>query len=174
VFKDDDDKQIARVRARLMEQQMAKRKRLNEKIANLKQQYRTINDEWQLHCARLDRISEPTSTRANRRNPQMGVAGFGDAVRSEAEFLEILASLESADMQDPNMRAARTTATAPEMIIDPDKEGPLKKDYDDDNGFVADPIAFYLSEFDPDLWSEEEKAIFAKRYALWPKQFGKI
>ncbi|GAC72796.1 hypothetical protein PANT_7d00280 [Moesziomyces antarcticus T-34] len=112
--------------------------------------------------------------RANRRSAQAGFAGFGDAVRSEAEFLEILASLENADMQDPNMRAARTTATAPDMYINPDSDQPLKLRYDDVNGSVADPLAFYLDEFDPDFWSEEEKAIFARRYALWPKQFGKI
>lgn len=112
--------------------------------------------------------------RANRRSAQAGFAGFGDAVRSEAEFLEILASLENADMQDPNMRAARTTATAPDMYINPDSVQPLKLRYDDINGSVADPLAFYLDEFDPDFWSEEEKAIFARRYALWPKQFGKI
>ncbi len=111
--------------------------------------------------------------RANRRSAQAGFAGFGDAVRSEAEFLEILA-LENADMQDPNMRAARTTATAPDMYINPDSDQPLKLRYDDINGSVADPLAFYLDEFDPDFWSEEEKAIFARRYALWPKQFGKI
>ncbi|SOV07042.1 uncharacterized protein UDID_18620 [Ustilago sp. UG-2017a] len=74
----------------------------------------------------------------------------------------------------PDMRAARTTATAPDMFIDPDSDHLMKLRYDDVNGYVADPLAFYLDEFDPDLWSEEEKAIFARRYALWPKQFGKI
>ena len=113
-------------------------------------------------------------TRANRRNTQTGFAGFGDAVRSEAEFLEILASLENADMQDPNMRAARTTATEPDMMINPDSRSPPLGDYDDDNGYVADPIAFYLSDFDPDYWTEEEKTTFERRYALFPKQFGKI
>lgn len=116
----------------------------------------------------------PSLTRSNRRNTQTGFAGFGDAVRSEAEFLEILASLESADMQDPNMRAARTTATEPEMILNPDAKQALLSDYDDDNGFVADPVAFYCCDFDPDYWTEEEKVTFERRYALFPKQFGKI
>lgn len=140
-------------------------------------------------------------TRSNRRNTQSsgGLVGFGDAVRSEAEFLEILASLESADMQDPSMRAARTTAVEPDMILDRwssavanglndnEQEGDAgelyfgtkdkgwgKSVYDDDNGFVADPKAFYESDFDPDFWSEEEMTIFARRYSLFPKQFGKI
>lgn len=114
-------------------------------------------------------------TRANRRNTQSaGFAGFGDAVRSEAEFLEILASLGNADMQDPSARAARTTAVEPEMAINPHDDHPLRRSYDDDNGHVANPEQFYLSDFDPDFWSEEEKATFERRYALYPKQFGKI
>ncbi|CBQ70382.1 conserved hypothetical protein [Sporisorium reilianum SRZ2] len=212
---EDDDKQAKRTQAHLFTQLLDRKKRLNEKAEELKKRYRSINDEWKLHCQRLDRSAERremlrrpqvntpagtpggfgvedapsggggggggllgaslTTGRANRRSAQAGgFAGFGDAVRSEAEFLEILASLENADMQDPNMRAARTTATAPDMYINPDSDRLMKLRYDDVNGFVADPLAFYLDEFDPDVWSEEEKAIFARRYALWPKQFGKI
>lgn len=209
---DQEDEETQRTKAQLFDQLTDRKKRLNEKVESLKKRYRSINEEWKLHCSRLDRIAErrellrrpPVNTpagtpgafgvedpspgaggggmlgaslstgRANRRREQAGFAGFGDAVRSEAEFLEILASLENADMQDPNMRAARTTATAPDMFIDPDSDHLMKLRYDDVNGFVADPVGFYLDEFDPDVWSEEEKAIFARRYALWPKQFGKI
>ncbi|SPO22720.1 uncharacterized protein UTRI_01398 [Ustilago trichophora] len=208
----DDDKRTERIKAQLYDQLLDRKKRLNDKVECLKKRYRSINEDWKVHCSRLDRAAErremlrrpPVNTpagtpggfgvedpasgaasggllgaslttgRANRRSAQAGFAGFGDAVRSEAEFLEILASLENADMQDPNMRAARTTATAPDMYIDPDSDHLMKLRYDDINGFVADPLAFYLDEFDPDVWSEEEKAIFARRYALWPKQFGKI
>lgn len=212
---EDDDKQAKRTEIHLFNRLLDRKKRLNEKIEELKKRYRSINDEWKLHCQRLDRSAERRETlrrpqvntpagtpggfgvedassggggggggllgaslttgRANRRSAQAGgFAGFGDAVRSEAEFLEILASLENADMQDPNMRAARTTAMAPDMYIDPDSDRLMKLRYDDVNGFVADPLAFYLDDFDPDIWSEEEKVIFARRYALWPKQFGKI
>jgi hypothetical protein len=55
--------------------------------------------------------------RGNRRNPSTAF-GYGDAVRSEAEFLEILASLETADMRDPNVRATRTAAIVPDMVLD--------------------------------------------------------
>lgn len=119
-------------------------------------------------------------TRSNRRNTQSGgISSFGDAVRSEAEFLEILASLESADMQDPSMRAARTTAVVPDMVINvsaraKDLHATASTIFHDDNGFVANPLDFYLSDFDPDYWSAEDKIIFEKRYALYPKQFGKI
>ncbi|SNX82358.1 uncharacterized protein MEPE_01064 [Melanopsichium pennsylvanicum] len=209
---EERDKQAEQTKAQLFGQLLDRKKRLNQKIETLKQRYRSINEEWKLHCSRLDRAAERremlrrphvstpagtpggfgaeepstgaagggvlgaslTTSRTNRRNAQTGFAGFGDAVRSEAEFLEILASLETADMQDPNMRAARTTATAPDMHINPESDHLMKLPFDDINGYVADPLAFYLDEFDPDVWSEEEKAIFARRYALWPKQFGKI
>ncbi|KAK0552792.1 DNA-binding protein snt1 [Tilletia horrida] len=122
-----------------------------------------------------DYVATPLSARANRRGGGVsGFPGFGDAVRSEAEFLEILATLENADMQDPNARAARTTATVPDLVLTPNDGEPMMSSYDDDNGFVADPVAFYFDEFDPDVWTEEEKAIFERKYALWPKQFGRI
>ncbi|CAO1630262.1 unnamed protein product [Parajaminaea phylloscopi] len=111
---------------------------------------------------------------STRRGQPGGALGLGDAVRSEAEFLEILASLESADMQDPEARAARTATTVPDQEINPDGDVMLKYEVDERNGYVADPVAYYLDGFDPDFWSQEEKAIFARKYALWPKQFGRI
>ncbi|CAD6899969.1 unnamed protein product, partial [Tilletia laevis] len=120
-----------------------------------------------------DYVSMPLSARPNRRGGTSAYPAFGDAVRSEAEFLEILATLENADMQDPNARAARTTATVPDLILSTDGE-PMMSGYDDDNGYVADPVAFFFDEFDPDVWTEEEKAVFERKYALWPKQFGRI
>ncbi|KAL9939528.1 hypothetical protein V8E36_001345 [Tilletia maclaganii] len=120
-----------------------------------------------------DFVTTPSTARANRRGGASAFPGFGDAVRSEAEFLEILASLENADMQDPNARAARTTATVPDLILNANGE-PMMSNYDDDNGFVADPVAFYFDDFDPDVWTEEEKSIFERKYAIWPKQFGRI
>ncbi|PWN37731.1 uncharacterized protein FA14DRAFT_117644, partial [Meira miltonrushii] len=63
---------------------------------------------------------------------------------------------------------------AEELYLGTKDKGWGKSVYDDDNGFVADPKAFYESDFDPDFWSEEEMTIFARRYSLFPKQFGKI
>lgn len=133
----------------------------------------SIPEEASLGITSTPAMIPTMSGRANRRGAQSSF-GFGDAVRSEAEFLEILASLETADMQDPEARAARTATTVPNQLINPDRDALLKSEVDDLNGFVADPVAFYLDEFDPDYWSQEEKVIFARKYAIWPKQFGKI
>lgn len=110
--------------------------------------------------------------RANRRNTN-NAFGYGDAVRSEAEFLEILASLETADMRDPTVRATRTAAVVPDMVIG-DVERRHLLALDDESRRVDDPVDFFGIETPMDLWTEEEVQIFCKRYSQHPKQFGKI
>ncbi|WFD28081.1 DNA-binding protein snt1 [Malassezia nana] len=184
----------ALVQERIHAQVQAKEQAYEAKLQALREEYRTKHQAWTEYCRRLDQmyerramqrsgasahddspmsssllsaVSTPASSRTFRRGG-IGSGGFGDVVRSEAEFQEILASLENAEMQDPAVRAARTSATVPDM----DLREPLV--FDNDNGYVADPVHFYFDRFDPDVWSEEEKAIFARRYVLYPKQFGRI
>ncbi|KPV75317.1 uncharacterized protein RHOBADRAFT_53310 [Rhodotorula graminis WP1] len=118
------------------------------------------------------------SSRANRRSAGgAGAAfgGYGDAVRSEAEFLEILASLETADLRDPDARAARTAAVVPDMVIDPsERREVLELAFDDDRYLVDDPVDAYGIDQPLDVWTEDEVETFCKRYAAHPKQFGKI
>ncbi|GAA98431.1 uncharacterized protein L969DRAFT_94207 [Mixia osmundae IAM 14324] len=112
--------------------------------------------------------------RANRRaNAALSSSfGYGDAARSEAEFLEILASLEHADMRDPTLRASRTTAVVPDMALSSTEMGFLS--LIDENALVIDPIAFYGIRDPGPVWSPDEERIFAQNYAVFPKQFGKI
>lgn len=182
------------------------RRRLAEKTEMLKKQYRQYQHAWTKACERLDRIYErrdaqrraaqpghapgadsnmpalgsglqtPMPVSRTYRRGALGSEGFGDAVRSEAEFLEILASLENADMQDPAMRAARTAAAVPDMElrVDGRPDPNTAMQLEDDNYYVADSAKFFFDEFDPDVWSDEERTIFEKRYAKYPKQFGRI
>ncbi|WFD35371.1 DNA-binding protein snt1 [Malassezia cuniculi] len=157
---------------------------LERKIAALRAEYRERHHAWLAYCAELDRQKErkesvhqveespsaPTSARSRRSHA--GISG--DAVRSEAEFLEILATLEHQDMQDPAQRAARTAAVIPDMDIRVDGRRRPDACVDVDNVLVADSKRFFCGNFDPDYWSEAEKAVFARRYALYPKQFGRI
>ena len=110
--------------------------------------------------------------RANRRNNNASY-GYGDAVRSEAEFLEILASLETADMRDPNVRATRTAAVVPDMVVDDSERRELLA-LEDTRRLVVDPVDFYSLGAPLDLWTEEEVQIFCKRFSQHPKQFGRI
>jgi len=95
-----------------------------------------------------------------------------DTVRSEAELLEIIQSLESADMRNPELRAAKTTANIPSMILDPKERA---KTFDDRSGLVVDPVTYYHTGKDTgDVWTKQETSTFLESYMLYPKQFGKI
>lgn len=118
-----------------------------------------------------------TGGRSNRRGTgaSVGTFGYSDTVRSEAEFLEILASLETADLRDPDVRAARTAAVVPDMVIDPsERREVLELAFEDERYRVEDPIATYGINAPLEMWTEQEVETFCKRYALYPKQFGKI
>ncbi|BFZ61047.1 DNA-binding protein snt1 [Saitoella coloradoensis] len=180
---------------------LGKRKAVvREKELALKRQYKRLHDQWTTYTAELDSMKENeerqkqrfvaqaaaapvvqdttasygTSTRASRRNPG-GTAGFhhGDAARSEAEFLEILANLEWENQRDPNARAKLTTASIPSMILD-EKERKELAYYDDNHRVRVDPVKFYHISNHPDVWTDEEHALFCQRYVQFPKQFGKI
>ncbi|KAI8582467.1 hypothetical protein K450DRAFT_227301 [Umbelopsis ramanniana AG] len=95
-----------------------------------------------------------------------------DTVRSEAELLEIIQSLESADMRNPELRAAKTTANIPPMILDLKERA---QTFDDRSGLVEDPITYYHTGKDTgDVWTKQETSTFLESYMLYPKQFGKI
>lgn len=118
-----------------------------------------------------------TGGRSNRRGTgaSVGAFGYSDTVRSEAEFLEILASLETADLRDPDVRAARTAAVVPDMVIDAsERREVLEFAFEDERYRVEDPIATYGINAPLEMWTEQEVETFCKRYALYPKQFGKI
>ncbi|ORX36843.1 hypothetical protein BD324DRAFT_651324 [Kockovaella imperatae] len=169
-----------------------------DKVARLKAEYLRIDKQWKEHCRALDASMElrgpppadlyatpnalpiltpaagpaPTTpgdevfgSRANRRR------GAGDSVATEAEFQEILLSLQDTAARDPTYRASKTTAVVPDMILDDEK----RLLYDDENDLVTDPVAFY--DFNGDAepeWTAEERATFLRRYLAYPKQFGKI
>ncbi|KAI8381553.1 uncharacterized protein BYT42DRAFT_309361 [Radiomyces spectabilis] len=95
-----------------------------------------------------------------------------DAARSEAELLEIIQSLESADMRNPELRAAKTTATIPAMILDPKAR---MRTYNDRSGLVKDPLTYYHTGPDTgDVWTQQEMTAFMEGYIQNPKQFGHI
>lgn len=167
-----------------------------DKIRTLREEYRELDEEWKEHCSFLDQImkdrgpppadlfaqpgaipvimpgSVPVTpnddifgSRANRRR------GVGDVVTTEAEFQEILAGLADSAAKDPNLRASKTTAVVPEMLISEERH--LR--FQDENDLVTDPMAFYdfAGTAEP-IWTDEERTIFNRRYLAYPKQFGRI
>ncbi|CAO3612503.1 unnamed protein product [Cunninghamella blakesleeana] len=95
-----------------------------------------------------------------------------DAARSEAELLEIIQSLESAEMRNPELRAAKTTATIPAMILDVKERA---RTYNDRSGLIEDPLTYYHTGSETeDVWTQQEMTAFMESYMQYPKQFDKI
>ncbi|KAF9401160.1 hypothetical protein BGX21_002544 [Mortierella sp. AD011] len=177
-----------RLRDAMLHNMATKAAALDEKELELKREYKQHWESWIKKVEKLDKIKEKMSnaplpanvreedlvqsdnvlfTTRNRRGTYNS-----DAVRSEAELMEIIQSLENADMRNPDLRASRTAATVPPMILDPYVRE--KVHYFDRNHLVTDPAKYYRLGPVTDIWTEEEREIFIKRYLNYPKQFGKI
>jgi hypothetical protein len=144
--------------------------------AELEDRYYTAHKKWLLHCQRLDTAAfrqqadgMPTqSTRTTRRS----AAALGDAVRSDLEMEQIMISLGNDDLTDPNILATRNLAKVPDMLSSA-HQNPIVR-FDDTSNEVFDPQKFYDITREVEDWSEDEKKIFVKAYAQYPKQFGII
>ena len=133
----------------------------------LEKAYESENDS-----TKKPKIEEPTSskTTSSRRSRH-----HGDSVRTEAEFMEILASLEQERERDPLIRAQYGAAIIPDMILDPIEKYALNRKMDSNNlvrnkdawaqRILTDPI---------DTFTEAEHAKFCELYTLYPKKFGRI
>lgn len=149
---------------------------VDKKIGRLRAEYLGLQSKWLEHCAKLDeeaKASSPedavtTSGRTTRRS----AATHGDAVRSDLEMEQIIASLGNEDLTDANHLAMRNAATLPDMISV--TRGYIDFVYDDTNNLVPNAPEFYRQRTGIDDWTEEEKHIFLKAYAAYPKQFGII
>lgn len=108
--------------------------------------------------------------------PQSGRRGrrHGDLVTTEAEFQEILKSLENEQNEDPMKRAERVAATIPDLILDPVLRNGFK--YMDSNNIVHDKQAWTTrvkTDF-MDNFTEREHEMFCEAFCRFPKRFGQI
>ncbi|KAI0915939.1 hypothetical protein AcV5_003406 [Taiwanofungus camphoratus] len=148
---------------------------LAEKIQRLREEYLALHERWMHHCSKLDEVAKAhaleeaaaTAGRTTRRS-----AALGDAVRSDLEMEQIIASLGNEELTDANHLAARNAAKIPDMVSL--TNGPVEFMFDDTNNLVDDPISFYAPRTGTDDWTEEEKAVYLERFAVYPKQFGII
>ncbi|KAF9899520.1 hypothetical protein EC991_008779 [Linnemannia zychae] len=177
-----------RLRTAMLRNMSAKATALDEKELQLKRDYKQYWEIWEKKVQKLDKLKEkqlqtPAAANAREEDQVLGEntlftprnrrgAHNGDAVRSEAELMEIIQSLENADMRNPDVRASRTAATVPPMILDSTIRDKIR--YLDRNHLVTDPATYYRLGPVTDPWTEEERQIFIKRYLIYPKQFGKI
>ncbi|KAJ1981232.1 DNA-binding protein snt1 [Dimargaris verticillata] len=167
--------------------------------AVLKRQYKSWYKKWQAQLVKppfespraspavsdtssrrddLGLRTTPTNTRPSRRHGS-GNAGLysSDTVRSEAELMEIIQSLQHEQMHNPDFRSSRTAAVIPNMVLDPRKR--LLLMYNNCNGLVTSPRAYYeigqpLYHTSCGSWSLTESDIFIRRYFQYPKRFEKM
>jgi len=167
----------AKVSQNLLERFNKRAEDLTEKNRRLRAEYKAHHDRWTAHCRRLDKVmaasnAEGVPQRSTRSSRRSGF--FGDAARSDLEMEQIIASLGSEDMTDPNVLAMHNMAVIPDLISTTDEAYKLGISYLDDNGMVDDPVQNYNVYEALGAWTAEERDIFLKKYAAHPKQFGAI
>jgi hypothetical protein len=165
------------IRSSLVDCFVERQSEIVEKSRRLKVEYLALHERWLEHCTRLDEVQKtgfpeesaaPSSGRTTRRS----TAVMGDAVRSDLEMEQIIASLGVEELTDPSYLAIKNVAKIPDMISV--TEGSVPYLFDDTNNIVDDPSDFYSASSGQDYWTEEERDVFLNEFAAHPKQFGLI
>ncbi|CAA7264339.1 unnamed protein product [Cyclocybe aegerita] len=152
-----------------------RRAMVDEKVARLREEYLTLHERW---VARCNALNEQQKTLASEHENQhtgrttRRSTAFTDAVRSDFEMEQIIASLGNDDATDPNHLSMRNLAKIPDMISA--VNGKVDYLFDDTAGFVENPAEYFAPHTGIDDWTEEEKQIFIDKFAAFPKQFGII
>ncbi|KAH9061067.1 hypothetical protein EDB87DRAFT_476985 [Lactarius vividus] len=165
------------VRDSLVASMTIRQETVDEKVTRLRKEYLALHREWVARCAELDnshRVDPAAGEVAAipARTTRRSAAVLGDAVRSDLEMEQIIASLGNDELYDPAHLALRNLAVIPDMISV--THGKVDAVFDDVNNAVDDPISFYdplpgLAE-----WTDNEVEIYKQRFAKYPKQFGHI
>ena len=165
------------VRDSLVANMALRQETVDEKIVRLRGEYLALHREWVTRCAELDnshRVDPAAGEVAAvpARTTRRSAAVLGDAVRSDLEMEQIIASLGNDELYDPAHLALRNVAAIPDMISV--TRGKVDAVFDDTNNAVNDPQSF----FDPSPglaeWTDDEVEIYKQRFAKYPKQFGHI
>lgn len=98
----------------------------------------------------------------------------GDLVTTEAEFQEILKSLENEQNEDPLSKAKRLSAKIPDLILDPVERQSFI--FMDSNNIVHDKEkwASRIKTDFMDNFTEKEHDAFCEAFCRAPKRFGEI
>lgn len=99
--------------------------------------------------------------------------GRGDAVQSEAEFLEILKTLGAEEENEPLHRAEHLAAPIPDMILNPTLKNIFLTNI---NNLVTDKEewATSINVDGIDNFSRKEHELFCEGFLSFPKRFGRI
>lgn len=148
---------------------------IDDKVARLREEYHTLHERWVAHCNTLndqqknlasEQENHP-SGRATRRS-----AAITDAVRSDFEMEQIIATLGNEDATDPIHLSLRNLAKVPDMIST--VNGKVEYVFDDTSNLVENPTEYFAPHTGIDDWTDAEKQIFSEKFGAFPKQFGII
>ena len=148
---------------------------VSDKIARLREEYLSLHENWVAHCTALN---EQQKTLASEHEMQHGgrttrrSTAITDAVRSDFEMEQIIASLGNDDATDPNHLSMRNLAKVPDMISV--VNGKVDYLFDDTADRVENPSEYFASDAGIGEWTEAEKKIYLDKFAAHPKQFGII
>ena len=165
------------LRNSLVANMASRQETVDEKVVRLRKEYLALHREWLIRCAEFDnshRVDPAAGEVAAvpARTTRRSAAVLGDAVRSDLEMEQIIASLGNDELYDPAHLALRNLAVIPDMISV--TRGKVDAVFDDTNNAVNDPQSF----FDPSPglaeWTDDEVEIYKQRFAKYPKQFGHI
>ncbi|KAG5436980.1 hypothetical protein PCANB_001255 [Pneumocystis canis] len=180
-FFDENETKHKRLRPLLLLHISRRNRRIFEKNRLLQLQYEKYRSSWESRIEKLDNIKKTrklenersgfldtyvdnSSLRGFRRGQGLN---YGDFVRSDADFEDIIAKLGVED--DRICRAA----TIPPMISD--LKETTRYQYDDRNRIVDDPISFFHYPTWIDVWTTEEHELFKQLFIKYPqKNFGLI
>ena len=165
------------MRDSLVANMAARQETTDEKIARLRKEYLALHREWIARCAELDNSHrvDPAAGEVSAlpaRTTRRSAAVLGDAVRSDLEMEQIIASLGNDELYDPAHLALRNLAVIPDMISV--THGQVDGVFDDTNNLVDDPQSFYHPSPGLAEWVDDEVEIYKQRFAKYPKQFGHI
>lgn len=147
----------------------------DDKINQLREEYLSLQESWIEHCNGLD---EKQKSLASEQENQHGgrttrrTAAITDAVRSDFEMEQIIASLGVDDATDPNHLSLRNLAKIPDMISV--TNGKVDYLFDDTSHLVENPKEYFAPHTGIEDWTEAEKKTFLQKFGAYPKQFGII
>ena len=148
---------------------------VDEKKTGLREEYRILQDRWIAHCNALNEQHRTLASEQENQPPMRTTRrsmAITDAVRSDFEMEQIIASLGNDDATDPNHLSIRNLARIPEMISA--INGKVDIVFDDMNYLVENPAEYYAPDTGINDWTDEEKKIFMEKFGAHPKQFGVI
>ncbi|KAH9478673.1 hypothetical protein JR316_0009131 [Psilocybe cubensis] len=172
-MRQDQLKSFVLTRPRLVQYLQQRNSVVEDKITRLKSKYVELQESWLAHCHALN---EQQKTLASEHESQHGGRttrrSTADAVRSDFEMEQIIASLGVDEATDPTHLSMRNVATIPDMISV--TQGKVDYLFDDSSHLVENPSEYYAPHTGIHDWTDEEKQIFLDKFAAHPKQFGII